>query len=50
MANHGDMLSACCCHFGGFFGGLGRPLTRMCWPAITPRTIPSTMFTASDAK
>jgi hypothetical protein len=49
MANHGGMLSTCCCHFGGFFGGLGRPLARMCRTAITTRTSPSTIFTASDA-
>src|SRR5215475_13415453 len=49
MANHGDMLSTCSCHFGGFFGGLGRPLARMCRTAITTRTAPSAILTASDA-
>src|SRR5215471_133181 len=49
MANHGDMLSTCSCHLGGFFGGLGRPLARMFRTAMTPRTVPSAIFTASDA-
>src|SRR5262249_8665522 len=49
MANHGDMLSTCSCHLGGFFGGLGRPLARMCRTAMTTRTVPSAIFTASDA-
>src|ERR1700748_1244276 len=48
-ANHGDMLSTCSCHFGGFFGGFGRPLARMCRTAIQTRTAPSTIFTASAA-
>src|SRR5215471_14054808 len=49
MANHGDMLSTCSCHLGGFFGGLGRLLARMCRIAIQTRTAPRTIFTASDA-
>src|SRR5215471_2591162 len=49
MANHGDMLSTCSCHLGGFFGGLGRPLARMCRTAIMTRTAPSAILTASDA-
>src|ERR1700750_903531 len=48
-ANHGDMLSTCACHLGGFFGGLGRPLARMRRTAITTRTAPSAIFTASAA-
>src|ERR1700748_801109 len=48
-ANHGDMLSTCSCHFGGFFGGFGRPLARMRRTAITTRTAPSATFTASAA-
>src|SRR5215471_4967104 len=48
-ANHGDMLSTCACHLGGFFGGLGRPLARMRRTAITTRTAPSALFTASAA-
>ena len=48
-ANHGDMLSTCACHLGGFFGGLGRPLARMCLSAILTRTTPSTILTASAA-
>src|SRR6516162_134291 len=49
MANHGDMVSTCSCHLGGFFGGLGRPLARMCRTPITTRTAPSTILTASAA-
>src|SRR6516225_7793572 len=49
MANHGDMLSTCSCHFGGFFGGLGRPLARMCRTPMTTRTAPSAALTASAA-
>src|SRR5262249_35497611 len=49
MANHGDMLSTCSCHLGGFFGGLGRPLARMCRTPITTRTAPSAILTASPA-
>src|SRR5215471_3149440 len=49
MANHGDMLSTCSCHLGGFFGGFGRPLARMCRTAMTTRTVPSAIFTASAA-
>src|SRR5690349_24116035 len=43
------MLSTCACHFGGFFGGLGRPLAWMRRTAITTRTAPSAIFTASAA-
>src|SRR6516225_2281851 len=50
MANHGDMLSTCSCHLGGFFGGLGRLLARMCRTAITTRTVPSAILTASAAR
>src|SRR5215469_10983049 len=49
MANHGDMVSTCSCHFGGFFGGLGRPLARMCRTPMTTRTAPSAILTASAA-
>src|SRR6516164_6084233 len=49
MANHGDMLSTCSCHFGGFFGGLGRPRARMCRTAITTRTAPRAILAASAA-
>src|SRR5215470_20263159 len=49
MANHGDMLSTCSCHFGGFLGGLGRPLARMCRTAMTTKTAPSRILTTSDA-
>src|SRR6516165_3482049 len=49
MANQGDMLSTCSCHLGGFFGGLGRPLARMCRTAITTRTTPRTILIASAA-
>src|SRR5689334_4448767 len=49
MANHGDMLSTCACHFGGFLGGLGRPLARMCRTPITTSTTPSAILTASAA-
>src|SRR5215472_9585017 len=49
MANQGDMLSTCSCHLGGFFGGLGRPLARMCRTAITTRTAPITILTTSTA-
>src|ERR1700742_2574518 len=48
-ANHGDLLSTCSCHFGGFFGGFGRPLARICRTAIQTRTAPSTIFTARRA-
>jgi hypothetical protein len=41
------MLSTCCCHFGGFFGRLGRPLARMWRIAITRRTAPIAIFAAS---
>src|SRR6516164_3344063 len=50
MANHGDMVSTCCCHFGGFFGGLGRPLARMCRIAMMTRTTPIATFAASAAR
>jgi hypothetical protein len=46
MANHGDMLSACSCHFFGFFGPLIR---RRCRIAITTSRVPMAIFTASDA-
>src|SRR5215469_1561152 len=50
MANHGDMLSTCSCHFGGFFGFLGCCLiSRRCRNAITTRTPPRAAFTASAA-
>src|SRR5512135_3820756 len=49
MANHGDMLSTCACHFGGFFGFFGRPIRRRSRSAITTRTTPSAILTASDA-
>ncbi len=49
MANHGDMLSTCCCHLGGFLGGLGRPLARMCRTAMTTRTAPRVILAASAA-
>src|SRR5215471_16392717 len=50
MANHGDILSTCSCHFGGFFGFLGCCLiSRRCRIAITTRTPPRAAFTASAA-
>src|ERR1700733_8686184 len=49
MANHGDMLSTCACHLGGFLGGMGRRLARMCRTAILTRTTPSTILIASAA-
>src|ERR1700722_8499356 len=49
MANHGDMLSTCACHLGGFLGGRGRPLALMCWIAILTRIRPRTILTASAA-
>src|ERR1700751_1302436 len=49
MANHGDMLSTCACHLGGFLGGLGWLLARM-WPtAILTRSTPTTILIASAA-
>ena len=44
------MLSTCSCHFGGFFGGLGWLLARMCRTAIQTSTAPSAIFTASAAR
>src|SRR5215469_2795108 len=49
MANHGDMLSTCSCHLGGFFGGLGRFLRRMCRIATATRPMPMAILTASAA-
>src|SRR4029077_2834253 len=49
MANHGDMLSTCCCHFGGFFGFLGPRIRRRCRIAIQTSRVPMAIFTASDA-
>src|SRR5215471_6666374 len=49
-ANHGDMVSTCSCHFGGFLGGLGRPLARMCRIAMVRRTTPMAIFAASAAR
>src|SRR5580692_3941210 len=49
MAYHGDMLSTCACHFGGFFGFFGRPLLRRCRIAIATRTTPMAIFTATPA-
>ena len=49
MANHGDMLSTCSGHFGGFFGGLGLPIRRRCRIAIQTRKAPIAIFTARDA-
>src|SRR5689334_22462149 len=50
MANHGDMLSTCACHWGGFLGGgLGRRLARMWRTAILTRTRPRTILIASAA-
>src|SRR6516165_4404356 len=46
-ANHGDIVSTCSCHFGGFFGGLGRPLARICRIAMMTRTAPIAIFAAS---
>src|SRR5215469_16184853 len=48
-ANHGDMVSTCACHLGGFFGGLGRPILRWCRTAVTTRNAPRAIFTASAA-
>ena len=47
MANHGDMLSTCVCHFGGFFGFLGRPILRRCRIASATRPAPIAIFAAS---
>src|SRR5262245_58919388 len=47
MANHGDMLSTCSCHLGGFFGGLGLCLRRMCRIATATRPTPMAILTAS---
>ena len=47
MANHGDMLSTCSCHLGGFFGGLGRLLRRMFRIATARRPTPMAILTAS---
>src|SRR5262245_7189834 len=47
MANHGDMLSTCSCHLGGFFGGLGLFLRRMCRIATATRPTPMAILTAS---
>src|SRR5215469_16964917 len=49
MANHGDMLSTCSCHFAGFLGGLGRPLARICRMPITTSTAPIAILTTSAA-
>ena len=49
MANHGDMLSTCACHFGGFFGFFGRPILRRCRSAIATRMTPRAIFTARSA-
>jgi hypothetical protein len=43
------MLSTCSCHLGGFFGGLGCPLARMCRIAIRTKTTPSATLIASEA-
>jgi hypothetical protein len=43
MANHGDMLPACFCHFGGFFD---RRIFRICRIAIA-RTPPTGMVGTS---
>ena len=50
MANHGDMLSTCSCHFGGFFGFFGRPSRRRCRIATATRKTPIAIFTASCAR
>ena len=44
------MVSTCACHFGGFFGGFGRPIRRRCWIAIATRPAPMAIFTASAAR
>src|ERR1700722_8757858 len=49
MANHGDMLSTCACHFGAFFGFFGRPILRRCRTAIATRMTPIAIFTARSA-
>ena len=49
MANHGDMVSTCSCHFGGFFGFFGRRIARMCRIATTTRRTPIAIFAASAA-
>src|SRR6202042_3391015 len=48
-AYHGDILSTCACHFGGFFGFFGCPLLRRCRIAIAIRTTPMAIFTATPA-
>src|SRR5512135_2183214 len=51
MANHGDMLSTCACHFGGFFGFFGFfgcPIRRRSRIAIATRPAPRAILTASD--
>jgi hypothetical protein len=49
MANHGDMLSTCACHFGTFFGFFGVPILRRCRTAIATRLTPMAIFTARSA-
>ena len=44
------MVSTCACHFGGFFGGFGRPIRRRCRIAIATRPAPMAIFTASWAR
>ena len=49
MANHGDMLSTCVCHFGGFpFGFLGRPILQAAAGSrAATRPAPMAIFAAS---
>src|SRR5271154_142492 len=49
IAYNGDMLSMPACHFGVFFGGFGFPIWRHRRIAITKRTTPIVIFTASAA-
>src|SRR5580700_6083327 len=49
MAYHGDMLSTCVCHLGGFFGFFGRLLLRRCRIAIATRMTPMAVFTTTPA-
>ena len=49
MANHGDMLSTCACHLGGFFGFFGCLIRRRSRIAIATRPAPRAILTASDA-
>src|SRR3974390_3800355 len=50
IAYQGDMLSTPACHLGGFLGFFGWPICRYRRIAMTSRTTPSAILTASDAR